>query len=920
MTGRRPGVRRVGSSTAEAKGDGKEEKSVSMARRSQSAEPRRFRNAYLRQVSGGDSSAETETQTKAKAPSLTPKAPQNGKRGLALGGKIGNAYLRQLSGSDDDEAVKTPHPGQSKAPTNRIRNAYLNATKSDDKSAAAPANVERGRPKRLSKPQRRSSSVGKIMKNPVIQSMAMNLMGMHKGKDKATTRPTSLTPDHSPVRRTMNLTALNLATPARPSKSAAPKPKNLKLLLSQDDDASFADSVVHLLKDKSKKEQVAQFCDRIQKAGGLPKTRRLSMKDNDLTVDIIKSIQNNPSVTEIIVDGDVAFKTLPTTLLFQFVEALAMNVHLKKLTFKGVQLGNDILYALATSLETNFVLEELDLSQNLFTSEGLAEVCQAVGIANKACTSLNLENQTTPISVASEAEVLEAISGNKRLTDVKVNFNSNDGQDKLTKILKRNKDNPPPKLDFDKMLIELLSYEAERAEALMEQRKAENQPLEVPEDDWDYLYELAVLFDKYKLKEIVESENDQAKKKEKPKNADALTKGDKSKFLFGQFQDILDDSIACFNTDGSFLTPEFISKYLRRTQDTDELIFDYHGQWKLFKRFPITDPAREMIVTKFVDAIVTHPQMKSFMGINMASTGCADDFLVKLSERCLADPTLLPNLHVLNFETNFINEKGCVALAKLISDTKSLRYLQLVRMENQKGLLTSKAEFALCRAMFVNRSVVVVSLRFRGLLERQQIHAYVSRNVDFLRQARQRHYKKTGTGRKRNETEVFFDKIAANDKSITEVNLPSNRKFLSLSKEERVKAAQAFANNTHVKHVNMNGCELGDEFAEALGKSLASNATIEKLQLEHNSISGVGIRHLFEGVAQNKCLQDLRLHKQSKTIATGDEDALADILDANQSLTKLGIDFRSQNANVKIDRKLKMNDRLKRTAVRQTSG
>jgi hypothetical protein len=235
-------------------------------------------------------------------------------------------------------------------------------------------------------------------------------------------------------------------------------------------------------------------------------------------------------------------------------------------------------------------------------------------------------------------------------------------------------------------------------------------------------------------------------------------------------------------------------------------------------------------------------------------------------------------------------------------------------MENQKGLLTSKAEFSLLRAMFVNRSVVVVSLRFRGLLERQQIPSYVSRNVDFLRQARQRHYKKTGTGRKRNETEVYFDKIAANDKSLTEVNLPANRKFHSLSLEEKIKAAQAFAKNTHVKSINLNGCELGDEFAEAMGKSLATNKTIEKLLLENNSISGTGIRYLFEGVAQNSCLLEFRLHKQSKMIVAADEDSLADILEPNQKLTKLGIDFRSQHAQVKIERNLKLNDKLKRSA------
>lgn len=160
--------------------------------------------------------------------------------------------------------------------------------------------------------------------------------------------------------------------------------------------------------------------------------------------------------------------------------------------------------------------------------------------------------------------------------------------------------------------------------------------------------------------------------------------------------------------------------------------------------------------------------------------------------------------------------------------------------------------------------------------------------------------------------ELYFDKIAANDSSITDVNLSGNRKFLSLSKEETIKAAKAFAKNTHVKSINLNGCELGDEFAEAMGKSLKSNSTIQKLQLENNAISGDGIRYLFEGLAQNLSLLELRLHKQSKMIVTGDEDSITDILDPNETLLKLGIDFRTQMAQVKVDRKLKLNDRKKR--------
>jgi hypothetical protein len=845
--------------------------------RSRSASPGKYRHLYLKQVKSVESDDEDKSEKieGRKMPSNVPKTVQmDGKRRKShSSGSHHDGVMQYLGVRIGKEESSKSLISPPRSPKHKRIDAF-----------ATPYNIK----ERLSRKERISDHF------------------------ERTTRSGVRTLSPKPVRRALN--ALNLATPA-PQRNVIPKPKNLKMMLTQES-VSFADSVVGLLKNKSKKGKVTKLCNRIQDADGLPITRRLSMRDNDLVCDIINAIQNDPDVTEIVVDQDAVLNTVSTTLLFQFISALQMNFHVKRLVFKGVQLGNDVLYALATSMETNFVIEEIDLSQNLFTSEGLAEFCQVLGRSNKACKSINLRNQTTPISIASEMDVLDAFNSNKILKEIKVDFNSEEGKQRLEDILQRNRKVSSSKNDFDKMLIELLEYEAERAEAMMELRKAENEIPEVPEDDWDYMFELALLFDKYKLKDVVEASKDSAASKNlNLKNADSLSKTEKSNFLFGQFKDILDDSIGCFNSDGSFLTAEFISKYLKKTQDTEELVFDFHGQWKLFKRFPMTDPAREVIVTKFVDAIVCHPKMKEFMGINMANTGCGDDFLEKLAERCLADPKLLPNIHMINFETNFINEKGCVSLSKIISSRSSMRYLQLVRLENQKALLTSKAEFALAKSMFVNRSVVVVSLHFRNLLERQQIEAYVSRNVDFLRQARQQYYKKTGTGRARNETEIYFDKIASNNSSIKKVDLSGNRKFLSLSKEETIKAARAFAKNTHVKSINMNACELDDDFAEAIGKSLKTNKTIEKLHLENNAISGDGIRCIFEGVARNSSLLELRLHKQSKAIVTSEEDPLADILEPNNSLIKLGIDLRAQNAQVKVDRFLKLNDRKKRVGT-----
>ena len=83
-----------------------------------------------------------------------------------------------------------------------------------------------------------------------------------------------------------------------------------------------------------------------------------------------------------------------------------------------------------------------------------------------------------------------------------------------------------------------------------------------PEEDWGYLHKLATLFDKHKLKKgIQENLKDVFVPAIQQQNRDKTTKAEKKTFFFGEFQQNLKGSVACFNTDGSFLTDEFIAKY-----------------------------------------------------------------------------------------------------------------------------------------------------------------------------------------------------------------------------------------------------------------------------------------------------------------------------------------------------------------------
>lgn len=705
--------------------------------------------------------------------------------------------------------------------------------------------------------------------------------------------------------------ALNTVSPAvpKPTNARGQKPPKRIMDGSQHDkhrEEGYINSAISLLSDKSSEQEVRTLVHKINQAGGFPITRRLSLRDNELVGKMVMAIRNDPRITSIEVCPTL-FGTISSTLLEQFVSALRINLHLKSLTFSGVELGNDFLFSLASAMESNFILEEIDLSKNLFTNAGLAEFCQVVASSNDTCKILNLENQTTPISKASEEDVLEAFQQNRGMQEVKLDFQSEEAAQQLADIINRNKNGSSLQTSKDEKLLSVLRYEAERAEELWEEQNEGDASLDISENDWDYLYELSIQFDKYKLKKHIQEASDDFVPATRRRNGDSMTKEEKKNFLFGEFRKNLGDSISCFTSDGSFLTADFISKYLEEDDQNSSLAFDFHGQWKLFRRFPIHDPARQLIVSKFIDALVSHPRADEITSINMANTGCGDDFLIGLASRCLSDGSLLPSLLILNFETNFINVDGVTALAKVIGSPTSLKFLQVVRLENQKFLLKSKAELALARAMRVNFSIVVMSLRIRNLMERQQISKYVLRNVELIRQARQRHFKVTGQQRERNDVEKFFDKIAQNDSSINEVDLVGNKRFLTLTSEEKTKAANSFATNTNVKILNLNSCGIDDEFAIELALSLKRNNGINKVSLEGNAISGVGITALFEALAENASIEEMRLHKQSKTMNTSEEHELADILIPNMTLTRLGIDLRTTIARVKLDKKLNLN-------------
>jgi len=542
----------------------------------------------------------------------------------------------------------------------------------------------------------------------------------------------------------------------------------------------------------------------------------------------------------------------------------------------------------------------VDLSHNAFTNDSLVDFCLSMA-DNESLRTVILTDQQSPIFTLREDLAVEALRLNRTLQDYQVEFQTAECRDAVKEVIQRNQEAPGQIEDYGQKLLDYLENEAVNAEKRLAERKEEVRQSEVQESDMPFLYELSELAHQYKLPYETATEMSAA-------SSSQTVKPVKVKISLAQITANL------LTADGAFLTDAFISEYLHKDESEGSLTFDFNNQMKVFKRFSITDPARAVIVQKFVDALVDHPDAKNITHITMVNSLIGNDWVRHLSERCLEDSSLLPNLHYVNLETNFIDGPGVTAIAKCIANPDTWKYLQAVKLDNQKRLISSDAEDELARSLCVNRSVIKLSLRVRNLFERRKINNYITRNVDFLRQARHWHAVKTGTlkERARNKVEQLFDLVAQNSEEISAISLIADQVFLTLHPDEVLKAAKSFSNNTHVKKVKMSGLRLDSCFAIELAKSIAENSTMEQLDLETNMIDSEGVMALVSCLSTNRSITELQLRHQSKSVASSDEEKIAELLVDNTVIVKLGLDLRSTIARHSLDRKLRQNQEIRR--------
>ena len=427
--------------------------------------------------------------------------------------------------------------------------------------------------------------------------------------------------------------------------------------------------------------------------------------------------------------------------------------------------------------------------------------------------------------------------------------------------------------------------------------------------DWKFLYELAEQYDAYKAQEAEASKkktSNNSKQNSPLSNSQPVDIKNNLNNIFGGG---LDGVASNYDAKGSFLNKQYFDQYL--VQHSSGIALEFSNETGLYKRFIRKDQEQRMISQKFAAALTKHPKAKKITMLNMSSALIPDSFLVALCDYCHG----LPNLQVLNLESNDLGREGIEALSKCIASPKGFNRLQILKLENQKKDISAGAEEVLGDAIVQSQSLVQVGLVIKGGVPRQQVSNTIQANLDNLRLARREHASKKGKlkARKRNEMEALFDTIAANkDKNLTEVDLTENLRFLGLDAVEIIKAGTAFATNKYINKVTMTKLKLGDDFAEAFGKALAKNKTLETVVLDSNSFSTKGIRALLLGLGQNKSVTNFQIRHQSKTLASADEEGLLELLKKNTTLVNLGTDVRNPLVKSQLERKMNENRDLQR--------
>lgn len=357
----------------------------------------------------------------------------------------------------------------------------------------------------------------------------------------------------------------------------------------------------------------------------------------------------------------------------------------------------------------------------------------------------------------------------------------------------------------------------------------------------------------------------------------------------------------------------FVRMFSRSKKSEEQVAFEFKNKAFSFRAFPSGTEIKRKMMQQLATALAQYP--KAIKRINVFNSALDNDFLNTICD-CI-EKGQLEHVQAMNLESNLLEEDSLIRLASILENDKYLKHLRELKLENQGKPVSSQAELAFDNALKVNTHVTKFNLTIRNKGLAMSIDKSVARNSDAVRKQRYDEKVKSGVKieKKLNVMQIQLEKIAKNDKEVTEIDLSGDMLFLSLHKNEVVEFGQSLGKNTRLKKLKLNNLNLDKDFAIALAESIRRNSSIEEIDLENNKIPSEGVEAICCALVENKTIEKLLLSNQKgSAVSTQAEEAIFQAILQNKVLCKLGLQFKTRHIQDKLDAHFSSNREIRRVS------
>ena len=158
-----------------------------------------------------------------------------------------------------------------------------------------------------------------------------------------------------------------------------------------------------------------------------------------------------------------------------------------------------------------------------------------------------------------------------------------------------------------------------------------------------------------------------------------------------------------------------------------------------------------------------------------------------------------------------------------------------------------------------------------------------------------------------NDTDVgkTTKQVVDNDASLSDLNW-NNIKHIP--RDTFKKMFEGLKNNTNVERISLSNTGLTDGPAAKLAEAVKSNKSMTVLNLESNFISGAMIRDIMAAINENQTILEFRAcNQRPQILGNRIEMEIAKLVEKNNTLLRLGLNFDVPDARLRVVNKLQQN-------------